>query len=146
MRWTRLEIAWAAGLLEGEGSFSRYPRRGGSSGYTIKCGMCDKDVVEKLCRVLGVGYVERFQPKDSGHKAQWILRINRLHHVYAVCVAIHEFLGERRRQRVESLLKGMNEELSADELHRLRVEAGRKGIATRNQRATRGGRNRGTRG
>lgn len=47
---TLIEIAWVAGLMEGEGSFAS--TKHGSPFMTLQ--MNDKDVLEKLCSILGV--------------------------------------------------------------------------------------------
>lgn len=132
-RWARREIAWVAGLLEGEGSFSKYAA-GKNTTYAIQCKMADEDVVRRLQAVLGVGRVTYVPPSQTGYQAQWALRITRLRHVYAVCVAIHPFMGLRRRRRIEQLLCLMNAERSEAELQRAYVEAGKRSAMLRQMR------------
>jgi len=44
------EIAWAAGLFEGEGTLNVYRRSSGKLQVQVRLGMTDRDVVERFLR------------------------------------------------------------------------------------------------
>lgn len=55
-------LAWAAGLLEGEGTFTN------TGGYPELCAsMCDRDVLERAALILGIA---RVAPKDVARNAE----------------------------------------------------------------------------
>ena len=64
---TLKEIAWLAGLLEGEGSFGAYVK--GSQSPCIQFSMCDKDVLERAANMLG-GPVKD-HPYDQRRHPNW---------------------------------------------------------------------------
>lgn len=57
------EIAWAAGLLEGEGSFIMSDRA-----ITIAVNMVDRDVIERIASLLGG---QAYGPLDRSHVKPW---------------------------------------------------------------------------
>lgn len=77
--WTRDDLLWLAGILEGEGTFDahrgRYPR--------VRLGMCDRDIVGRVATLFGsrIRLTLRPAPKTStwhvetqGTKAELIMR------------------------------------------------------------------------
>jgi hypothetical protein len=108
-RMTSEETAWVAGLLEGEGSFSRkkaittagrvlyYPQ--------VSCGSTDEDVIEKLARIVGAGrtyYRAREEEQNWKPVWEWYLRKTRL--AVELCVAIWPHLSSRRRDQIETMI------------------------------------------
>lgn len=87
-----VEIAWAAGLFEGEGCVARQPHHkvNGSGtydyvSYVLKVAMTDEDVIHKLQRVLGGKVYTRKTVPDRKQAWTWqlaqeseVLRIARL--------------------------------------------------------------------
>lgn len=63
------DITWLAGLLDGEGSFT-YKLKGGPS---VKVSMTDRDVVDRVARMLGCG-VYLTKTTRTGKK-MWIARV-----------------------------------------------------------------------
>lgn len=62
------QIAWAAGLFEGEGTWNAYqvkPR--GKIQMQARVGMTDRDVVERFAEVIGFGkvYVDSNRPRKE---------------------------------------------------------------------------------
>lgn len=93
--WTRENISWLAGLLEGEGCFQ--VRNGCSIDITLN--MTDRDVVERAHSVSGVGYF--LGPYLRGdYKPIWRWRVSRGDHVYAICVAVLPFMLARRSAKI----------------------------------------------
>lgn len=104
------EIAWAAGLFEGEGSFNSYPRRN-KQGVQIRLSMSDKDVVERFARIVGVGAVHlrihaSTETRDrSRYKPMYEWYVYEAAEISRVTELLMPWLGERRRARAEELRK-----------------------------------------
>lgn len=107
---TNINCAWVAGLLEGEGSFiiSRRKSTNGSTypTFSVKCGMCDKDALEKLMKLSEMGNVTgpHLNKKNPRAKPVWYWSTNRRECVRALCLAILPWMGSRRRIRIEQVL------------------------------------------
>jgi hypothetical protein len=94
------DIAWLAGLLEGEGSFG-FPAIGRSP--VIRLQMTDKDVVVRAARLLGVRLQTPNKPRKEGHAVS-----------YSICAAgrraiewmmtIYVFMGDRRKEKIHDIL------------------------------------------
>ncbi len=95
--WNTVDLAWAAGLLEGEGCFHSTQNR-----PRITVNMTDEDVLLRLQAVLGVGRVSG--PGNYGFKPVWRFDINKLDHVYAVTAAVYGWLGARRKIQARKLI------------------------------------------
>ncbi|KKK84081.1 hypothetical protein LCGC14_2786950 [marine sediment metagenome] len=86
------DIAWLAGLLEGEGCFrlnrGKYP--------TITLSMCDGDIVVRAATLMGA------KINRSGNL--WLAHING---AYAIqwMMTLYLFLGKRRREAVTEVIK-----------------------------------------
>lgn len=98
---SNLEVAWAAGLLEGEGCFTSH-----TSAPYILLDMTDKDVIEKLHSVFPSGnirgpYTHKTKPHNKprwrfdafGRKAKEIMEI------------VRPFMGQRRGAKIDELLE-----------------------------------------
>ena len=91
---TASSIAWVAGLFEGEGCFT--PR--GNHGWCATIKMTDEDVVRKVHRVLGIGWVcGPYQTANTAHKPTWAWVVSSFQDVQAVAAMLWEHLGARRR-------------------------------------------------
>lgn len=66
---TTKDIAWAAGFMEGEGSFY-YDAAGRASSLTVRAAQVQREPLERLQRMFGgtIGHYEN----GKGRKAQWI--------------------------------------------------------------------------
>jgi hypothetical protein len=99
---TQRDIAWLAGLFEGEASFLF---RNGSA--RIQMQMTDRDVVERSASVLGArmsDYVR--QPKGkTTYKKVYTLGV---HGALAVSwmMTIYSYMGERRKSKIRDVLLG----------------------------------------
>lgn len=95
------DVAWLAGLLEGEGCF-------GGKDMRIRMNMTDRDVVVRAATLLGVdarGPYQVVEPTKRGgsHKPVWRMA------VYGPRAAgwmmtLYLFMGARRRQEIEEAL------------------------------------------
>lgn len=92
------EIAWAAGLFEGEGCFSH----GGDPSaprVQMRLGMCDRDVVERFARIVGVGRIAlRAAQPQKNQREFWDWGVSGDDAV-ALAERLLPFLGERRTRR-----------------------------------------------
>jgi len=93
-----LDIAWLAGILEGEGSFIQ----GKGSTPAIFLGMNDKDVVEKAAAIVGAKSIQTIQGTGnrSTHYRWQIGSTNAIQW----CMTIYTLMGERRKARIRELI------------------------------------------
>lgn len=104
-----LDIAWAAGLFEGEGTMRVYPRMGTKNLQVLmRLAMTDKDVVERYAAVIGVGRVGSIVRAKSPSTAH--LKVCFYCDLYGAKVApllrlFLPYFGVRRRERALSVLE-----------------------------------------
>ncbi len=91
--WNDAELAWVAGILEGEGSFYVGP-----GGRKVTVEMKDLDIIERVQTILGGG---RLYHRDNGMHS---LTIARCLDLLVLLPAIMPWLGERRRVQANKLL------------------------------------------
>lgn len=102
MSLTVADIAWGAGLVEGEGYFSlngpylRTPMLG--------LGMTDRDVVERFRNFFAPhNTIYTVPPAKEGYKEQYAVKIVGKRAV-GLALTFFTFLGKRRRERIKELL------------------------------------------
>ena len=99
------EVAWAAGLFEGEGCLTS------SKGRRIVATMVttDRDVLDRFFAVVGLGVIEKNPrlPRQSSlaKKPQWVWKATSHQSVQALVAAFWDFLGERRKARAADVLR-----------------------------------------
>lgn len=92
---TPVEIAWLAGILEGEGYFASH--RG--SPY-IKVDMTDRDIIARIAALAGMAVRGPRQPKGKPtYKPVWSCYISG-HKAIGVMLTVYTHLGARRRAAV----------------------------------------------
>lgn len=99
-----LDIAWAAGILEGEGSFIINTQKGRKTpSVRIKCEMTDHDIILRLRDVFAVGNIHT--PKiRPGCKQSWALQIYKQSDIETVIHKVMPYLGIRRSAKAKELL------------------------------------------
>jgi hypothetical protein len=116
------DIAWAAGLFEGEGciSFTRSKRshwRNSQTQGRVSVAMTDQDVVERFAKIMGFGTVEYLgvpQSRDGyNRKATWRWRAQSYEHVQATIAMFWSYLGTRRKARAKEILSILQQETVA---------------------------------
>lgn len=118
---TREDLAWAAGLFEGEGCFTT-SRRGRFQ--CAKVSMTDADVVERFNAIIGFGSLTnlRLSQKNPKWKDQRCWTVSNFEGFQAVVVMLWPWLGERRRARAIEVLQRVAQAKAADPpLRRLRT-------------------------
>lgn len=105
--WSRENIAWAAGLFEGEGCIIyRSPK----NPWRLALSSTDEDVIRKFAFIVGVGGVLGPQRlKNPKWKPIWTWWCTTAEKASALLVAFHPFLGKRRRAKAEDFLKAFAE-------------------------------------
>ena len=107
--WSREDLAWAAGLFEGEGTITmrRQAQRGYSYEYWgLAIAMTDEDVVRRFHEVIELGRVTGPVPTKGGQPI-YIWRSSSQPDIYAVLAALYPWLGGRRRSRAEECLRDL---------------------------------------
>jgi hypothetical protein len=99
-------VAWAAGVLEGEGCFSKHVRKSnGKTEVAIHCEMTDQDIIERLKNVFNVGTICYRSNKNRGNrKPTWIWSVQSKKEIKLVLDLIYDLLGERRKNKAKELL------------------------------------------
>jgi hypothetical protein len=109
---TAEDIAWAAGLFEGEGSLWT----AGRTGIRASVSMTDRDVVERFCAIVGSGRVRPLPPRQPHHTPQYRWEIARVEQVRELIALFRPWLGDRRRLRADELLAHARENHGSGDL------------------------------
>lgn len=99
------DIAWAAGIFEGEGTIGFRQRKCGRAPADLRVCMVDRDVVERFADIVGVGRMAlKKKTYDKNHQPQWQLVITGQENITAVLRLFYPYLGERRRAAADQVL------------------------------------------
>lgn len=104
--WNREDLAWAAGLFEGEGFVGPHDYRKHRPAWMMAVVMTDEDVVRRFHRIVGVGTVcGPAKPRAEGHLPTWRWQVASRKYIYALCVALWPFMGRRRQERMTQAIQ-----------------------------------------
>lgn len=96
------DLAWAAGLIEGEGCFTLHSKK---HPYLL-VDMCDKDVIERLKTVFPFGNIRGpyISKKKPTHKPRWRFDAfgGKARHIM---IYLYPYLCERRRAKINELME-----------------------------------------
>jgi hypothetical protein len=102
------DIAWLAGLLEGEGSFSvgvvRKGRQAGKRRLQITLMMTDEDVVRRAAAIMKTKLYGPYGPYKTCNKPCWQIHVGAAK-AAAWMMTLYSFMGERRKQAIEQGLR-----------------------------------------
>lgn len=103
------DIAWAAGLFEGEGCFfatDKYERKTGTVRHchSAQLAMSDLDVVQKFQAIVGVGGIVVVPPKKPHHKTMYRWQIQSRSGLERVADLFMPYLGKRRLEKLGEVL------------------------------------------
>lgn len=103
--WSRENIAWAAGLFEGEGTI--WFKSGKKP--CLRIGMTDGDVIKKFGDIIGCGWVSGPHTRASHpkYKPVWVWQCGGAEKCQAVLAAFWPHLGERRKSKAADAIKFM---------------------------------------
>jgi len=99
------DLAWCAGLYEGEGSAYTKTREGR---LTVMIDMTDEDVVRAFHQRIGLGHVARSSKLPSG-KICWRWSAASFEQGQAVLAYLWPWLGERRKAQATRVLQAERE-------------------------------------
>ena len=102
------DIAWLAGILEGEACFDFYQYK--SSKKTtkyprIRVEMRDRDIIERVKKIMGGGSVCIIKGKQENHSTTYIVRLCDRKKLKPVLEAILPFMSERRSTRILEMIE-----------------------------------------
>ena len=119
------EVAWLAGLLEGEGSFLMARCRAGDEwdkqrdhGYRypkIVVGMTDEDVINRVAAMFGTSVYKL--PRQPQRKQAWRSQIMGAQAAIWMKL-LYPWLGERRRAKIDEILAEYDMRAPGDQLRR----------------------------
>jgi hypothetical protein len=101
---TREELAWAAGLFEGEGYIGNYSQ-GGYLGRKARVTNTDLEVLQKFQLAIGFGQI--YGPRKqtaTERKPIWSWEVGRQEHIQALVAMLWFWLGSRRREQAKVVL------------------------------------------
>jgi len=120
-------VAWAAGLIEGEGCFLvRARRRSKFDGTTqvyglVRVVMTDRDVLERLYDLFGGVTVREYRNTQGlGKKQLYRWQISKRADVLSVCDLLYPLMGERRRLQIDVLRSGLAQYVPVNSSERVR--------------------------
>lgn len=102
---TETEIAWAAGLFEGEGCITiSHNSKTAYDQPRLKLSMVDVDVVERFAAIVGVGNLcdQRFKNPKFQKQRCWYAGARK--DVTRVLNMLRPYFGDRRRARCDEVL------------------------------------------
>ncbi len=98
-----VDLAWLAGLVEGEGSFYLHNRKDYPS-VLFQISMSDEDVIRRAQKVLGgIGSISIKKPGPRSVKPQWQWRVMAQAEVAWVMDLLYPFMGLRRAAKIDEL-------------------------------------------
>jgi hypothetical protein len=101
--FVREDLAWAAGLFEGEGSFI-VKKAGRGRTLSARILMTDLDVLQKFQSVVQMGKIDGPYNREGSPKPQWVWRVEKFELCQAVAAMLWTWLHARRRQAIRLAL------------------------------------------
>jgi hypothetical protein len=109
----QIDIAWAAGLFEGEGTVWLHTYRGDEVAWRVGLTTCDEDVIRRFAQIIGVGKVYGPYTHKNGrdgrrrdhHKIYYRWQAGTREDVRYVANMLLPYLGERRAAKIHEALE-----------------------------------------
>lgn len=117
MRMEEKDLAWLAGLLEGEGSFLKAPPSSPNS-PRISLEMTDEDIVERAALLMGNKAVNRINLRNPDWKQTYRVIIKGSRAVKLMRI-LYPHMGLRRRSQIDAALETYVERRKGDNTRRL---------------------------
>jgi hypothetical protein len=103
-----MDLAWVAGLLEGEGCFyltTRHNKDGTPRPLlSVICTMTDEDVIRKLHATIGTGGVTTRTPENPKWSQSWTWADSDADRVVPLLRRLQPFMGTRRSSKISEML------------------------------------------
>ncbi len=100
------ELAWAAGLYEGEGCLSLHANAQGRLYPRLTLQMDDDDVVRRFADVVGVGTVNGpHGPYGTSKKKRTQWKCSKPGEIAHFLMAVKDYLGQRRREQIKRVVR-----------------------------------------
>lgn len=111
------DIAWAAGIFEGEGTIVLHKRKAPYRAFTcsLSVSMSDKDVIDKFLEVIGCGSLYYQAPKGPTYKPSWRWHIQDMPGVRKALNKLLPYLMSRRTSKANEMLKHINERVDSED-------------------------------
>jgi hypothetical protein len=106
----REQLAWLAGYLEGEGSFTARPNtaKTGAYRFAVRVATTDLDVAQKAQRILGPdAKLYQMTHVPGIRKTAWTVNVARHLVVESLCLELLPFMGERRQSQIRTVLEAL---------------------------------------
>lgn len=105
------EIAWLAGLLEGEGCFRLRRAAGRARGnLDVQLNMTDEDVVRRAHAVSRLGTCHGPYQQSGNRKPYWVWKVSGNDDAEALMEALLPWMGARRAEQIKSITKEWREQ------------------------------------
>jgi len=102
---TSEEIAWLAGIIEGEGYFGIYKGQWKPGIARLQIGMTDRDVIEKIANLLNTTVSINNRGKK---KTCYFTSLARRRDLKRLLISILPYMGNRRSSKIHELLEHIN--------------------------------------
>lgn len=117
-RWSPLDLAWFAGLFEGEGSILFR----GDNASRISISMTDLDILDRVQKIFGGTVVAATRSNMPSHwKNAWIWTLSS-EKSYDLLTSIRPLLGERRGEKADQYLKSIDDRRLRAENYKVREQ------------------------
>lgn len=98
------DLHWAAGIIEGEGSFGFYPIGGKAFSPRLQVGMSDLDVMERLRLILGIrAMIHRRKANQRARKAHYCMALSGKRAI-GWMLTLYPLMGERRKAKIRDII------------------------------------------
>jgi hypothetical protein len=98
------KLMWIAGLLEGEGCFTFKDQKNNKYNISVKCQMTDKDVLERLLLLSGVGHLNGPYGNGIGNKLRYSWSCSG-QSAYNLMKELFPYMCSRRQNRIKELME-----------------------------------------
>lgn len=105
--WDPVDIAWVAGIIEGEGCFNIRRTAGKYPLAICSVSMTDFDVIQRLHEVTGIGRVGslRVDKRGSQRKPTLNWTVAKKRDMARLMLAVYPLMGERRRKKIAEAIE-----------------------------------------
>ncbi len=95
-----VDLAWAAGLIEGEGNIYYHAK---GHNLRVRVVMTDEDIINRLGVIFNASSYYNMVSKDENHKDIYVVNFSGKK-ALEVMIAIYPFMGKRRRSKIREVI------------------------------------------